>query len=127
MKKSIYGLTRDQLIEWLMEHGQKKFRAEQVWDWLYIKRVQSFAEMKNVNKDCLDLLEENFVIQTLKESVKQESADGTIKFLFEMQDGNLIETVLMRFKYGLSVCVTTQVGCNIGCSFCASGLLKKSR
>ncbi|MER2263301.1 MAG: 23S rRNA (adenine(2503)-C(2))-methyltransferase RlmN, partial [Psychrobacillus sp.] len=103
MKKSIYGLTRDQLIEWLMEHGQKKFRAEQVWDWLYIKRVQSFAEMKNVNKDCLDLLEENFVIQTLKESVKQESADGTIKFLFEMQDGNLIETVLMRFKYGLSV------------------------
>ena len=127
MKKSIYGLTRDQLIEWLMEHGQKKFRAEQVWDWLYIKRVQSFADMKNVNKDCLELLEENFVIQTLKESVKQESADGTIKFLFEMQDGNLIETVLMRFKYGLSVCVTTQVGCNIGCSFCASGLLKKSR
>lgn len=127
MKKSIYGLTRDQLIEWLMEHGQKKFRAEQVWDWLYIKRVQSFAEMTNVNKDCLQILEENFVIQTLKESVKQESADGTIKFLFEMQDGNLIETVLMRFKYGLSVCVTTQVGCNIGCSFCASGLLKKSR
>src|SRR4051812_33774053 len=125
MKKSIYGLTRDQLIEWLMEHGQKKFRAEQVWDWLYIKRVQSFAEMTNVNKDCLQVLEENFVIQTLKESVKQESADGTIKFLFEMQDGNLIETVLMRFKYGLSVCVTTQVGCNIGCSFCASGLLKK--
>lgn len=105
----------------------KKFRAEQVWDWLYIKRVQSFAEMTNVNKECLQILEENFVIQTLKESVKQESADGTIKFLFEMQDGNLIETVLMRFKYGLSVCVTTQVGCNIGCSFCASGLLKKSR
>lgn len=110
-----------------MEHGQKKYRAEQVWDWLYIKRVQSFEEMKNVGKDCIELLEENFVIQTLKESVKQESADGTIKFLFEMQDGNLIETVLMRFKYGLSVCVTTQVGCNIGCSFCASGLLKKNR
>ncbi len=127
MKKSIYGLTRDQLIEWLLERGQKKFRAEQVWDWLYIKRVQSFEEMTNVNKDTLKILEENFEIQTLKEKVKQESADGTIKFLFEMQDGNLIETVLMRFKYGLSVCVTTQVGCNIGCSFCASGLLKKSR
>ncbi|WP_277585379.1 23S rRNA (adenine(2503)-C(2))-methyltransferase RlmN [Psychrobacillus antarcticus] len=127
MKKSIYGLTRDQLIEWLLGQGQKKFRAEQVWDWLYIKRVQSFAEMTNVNKECLQILEDNFVIQTLKESVKQESADGTIKFLFEMHDGNLIETVLMRFKYGLSVCVTTQVGCNIGCSFCASGLLKKSR
>lgn len=127
MQKSIYGLTKDQLIEWLLEHGQKKFRAEQVWDWLYIKRVQSFDDMNNVNKDCLQLLKDNFVIQTLKESVKQESADGTIKFLFQMQDGNLIETVLMRFKYGLSVCVTTQVGCNIGCSFCASGLLKKSR
>lgn len=127
MQKSIYGLTKDQLIEWLLEHGQKKFRAEQVWDWLYIKRVQSFDDMNNVNKECLQLLKDNFVIQTLKESVKQESADGTIKFLFQMQDGNLIETVLMRFKYGLSVCVTTQVGCNIGCSFCASGLLKKSR
>ena len=127
MKKSIYGLTKDQLIEWLLERGQKKFRAEQVWDWLYIKRVQSFEEMNNVNKDCLQILEDNFVIQTLKQSVKQESADGTIKFLFEMQDGNLIETVLMRFNYGLSVCVTTQVGCNIGCSFCASGLLKKNR
>ena len=72
-------------------------------------------------------MEEQFVIQTLEQTVKQESADGTIKFLFKMQDGNLIETVLMKFPYGYSVCVTTQVGCNIGCSFCASGLLKKSR
>lgn len=67
------------------------------------------------------------MIHTLEEHVKQESADGTIKFLFRLKDGNLIETVLMRQKYGLSVCVTTQVGCNIGCSFCASGLLAKSR
>lgn len=127
MKKSIYGLTQEQLTEWLIEHGQKRFRAEQVWDWLYRKRVTEFSHMKNVNKECLQLLEENFVIQTLKQAVKQESADGTIKFLFEMQDGNLIETVLMSFPYGLSVCVTTQVGCNIGCSFCASGLLRKNR
>ena len=83
--------------------------------------------MKNINKECIELLEEQFVIQTLEQTVKQESADGTIKFLFKMQDGNLIETVLMKFPYGYSVCVTTQVGCNIGCSFCASGLLKKSR
>lgn len=127
MKKSIYNLTKDQLTDWLLERGQKKFRAEQVWNWLYVKRVQSFEEMNNVNKECLAVLEEHFVIQTLKESVKQDSADGTIKFLFQLEDGNLIETVLMRFHYGLSVCVTTQVGCNIGCSFCASGLLKKSR
>src|SRR5690606_39647196 len=93
MKKSIYGLTQEKLTEWLIEHGQKRFRAEQVWDWLYRKRVTEFSHMKNVNKECLQLLEENFVIQTLKQAVKQESADGTIKFLFEMQDGNLIETV----------------------------------
>jgi len=127
LKKSIYGLTIDQLTDWLVEHGQKKFRGQQVWDWLYTKRVDSFSEMKNVNKDCLELLDENFSIQTLKQAVKQESQDGTIKFLFELEDGNLIETVLMSFHYGLSVCVTTQVGCNIGCSFCASGLLKKNR
>jgi len=127
MKTSIFGLTMEQLTAWLIDKGQKKYRAEQIWDWLYIKRITDFSEMVNVSKECIQLLEENFVLYTLEQSVKQESADGTIKFLFKMQDGNLIETVLMRFKYGLSVCVTTQVGCNIGCSFCASGLLKKSR
>ncbi|CAM3998505.1 dual-specificity RNA methyltransferase RlmN [Lederbergia lenta] len=127
MKKSIYGLTKDQLTEFLLEQGQKKYRADQLWDWLYKKRVTNFSEMKNINKECLQILEDHFVIQTLEQSVKQESEDGTIKFLFKMQDGNLIETVLMSFNYGLSVCVTTQVGCNIGCSFCASGLLKKNR
>ena len=83
--------------------------------------------MTDVNQACIQLLSDHFVIQTLQVHIKQESADGTIKFLFKLQDGNLIETVLMRQKYGLSVCVTTQVGCNIGCSFCASGLLAKSR
>lgn len=127
MKTSIFGLTLEQLTAWLLDKGQKKYRAEQIWDWLYIKRITDFSQMNNISKECIQLLEENFVLYTLEQSVKQESADGTIKFLFKMQDGNLIETVLMRFKYGLSVCVTTQVGCNIGCSFCASGLLKKSR
>jgi len=127
MKTSIFGLTLEQLTAWLLDKGQKKYRAEQIWDWLYIKRITEFSQMNNISKECIQLLEENFVLYTLEQSVKQESADGTIKFLFKMQDGNLIETVLMRFKYGLSVCVTTQVGCNIGCSFCASGLLKKSR
>lgn len=125
--ESIYGLTFEQLAAWLLERGHKKFRATQVWDWLYRKRVADFSEMLDVNKDCIAVLEQHFVIRTLEEHVKQESADGTIKFLFRLKDGNLIETVLMRQKYGLSVCVTTQVGCNIGCSFCASGLLAKSR
>ncbi len=126
-KESIYGLTIDQLTTWLVENGQKKFRATQVWDWLYKKRVKEFSEMSNLNTDCIELLETNFHIQTLVEEIKQESKDGTIKFLFKLQDGNLIETVLMSHHYGYSVCVTTQVGCNIGCTFCASGLLKKNR
>lgn len=127
IKDSIYGLTLEQLIAWLGERGHKKFRASQVWDYLYQNRVTEFAAMEDVNKDCVQLLANHFVIETMQEHVKQESADGTIKFLFRLQDGNLIETVLMRQKYGLTVCVTTQVGCNIGCSFCASGLIKKSR
>lgn len=126
-KPSIYSLTRDELIAWAIEHGGKKFRASQIWDWLYKKRVQSFDEMTNISKDFIALLNENFVVNPLKQRIVQESADGTVKYLFELPDGMLIETVLMRQYYGLSVCVTTQVGCNIGCTFCASGLIKKQR
>jgi len=127
MNHSIYSLTFDQLTNWLVEQGEKKFRAKQVWDWLYKKRVKHFKDMKNINQSCLKLLEEHFVIQSMEEELRQESTDGTIKFLFKLKDGNLIETVLMRHHYGLSICVTTQVGCNIGCTFCASGILAKNR
>ena len=126
-KPSIYGLTRDELIDWAMEHGEKKFRATQIWDWLYKKRVQSFEEMTNLSKDLIAKLNDQFVVNPLKQRIVQESKDGTVKYLFELPDGMLIETVLMRQHYGLSVCVTTQVGCNIGCTFCASGLIKKQR
>lgn len=126
-KRSIYGLTQEQLTDWFIEQGEKTFRAKQVWDWLYVKRVSYFDEMTNINKQTRQLLADHFAIETLTEEIKQESKDGTIKFLFKLADGHLIETVLMRFSYGLSACVTTQVGCNIGCTFCASGLLKKSR
>ena len=127
MKPSIYGLTQTELTEWLVNQEEKKFRATQIWDWLYQKRVLNFSEMKNLSKSLLEKLEENFILNPLKEIVVQESADGTVKYLFELEDKHMIETVLMRQKYGLSVCVTTQIGCNIGCSFCASGLLKKQR
>ncbi len=126
-KESIYRLTFAELTDWLTERGHKKYRAQQVWDWLYRKRVKRFEEMTNVPKDCLQMLEDEFVIETMTVHTIQQSKDGTVKFLFQLHDGNLIETVLMRHHYGLSVCVTTQVGCNIGCSFCASGLLRKSR
>ena len=125
MKPSIYNLTRDELIEWAVEQGQKKFRANQIWDWLYKKRVSSFEEMTNLSKDLITTLSETFCINPLKQRIVQESSDGTVKYLFELTDGMLIETVMMRQHYGLSVCVTTQVGCNIGCTFCASGLIKR--
>ncbi|MGY3765204.1 23S rRNA (adenine(2503)-C(2))-methyltransferase RlmN [Vagococcus vulneris] len=127
MKPSIYNLTQQELQEWLKQIGEKKFRAIQIWDWLYIKRVTKFDEMTNLSKATIQALQDEFVINPLNEMVVQESADGTVKYLFELEDKHMIETVLMRQKYGLSVCVTTQIGCNIGCTFCASGLLKKQR
>lgn len=121
-KPSIYSLQLGELKEWLATHGQQSFRAKQIYDWLYVKRVNSFEEMSNLSKELRKVLEDNFTMTTLKTVVKQESKDGTIKFLFELQDGYTIETVLMRHDYGNSVCVTTQVGCRIGCTFCASTL-----
>ncbi len=121
-KPSIYSLQLNELKDWLADHEQQGFRAKQIFDWLYIKRITSFDDMSNLSKELRQLLEDNFSITTLKTVVKQESKDGTIKFLYELQDGYTIETVLMRHDYGNSVCVTTQVGCRIGCTFCASTL-----
>lgn len=127
MKPSIYGLQRAELEAWFLENDEKKFRASQVWEWLYQKRVASFDEMTNLSKALIEKLEAAFIINPLNQVVVQESKDGTVKYLFQLPDKHMIETVLMRQEYGMSVCVTTQVGCNIGCTFCASGLLKKSR
>jgi len=122
LKESIYSLQPYQLEEWLTENGEKPFRATQIFDWLYNKRVKTFEEMSNLSKGLRDKLTANFALTTLSTIIKQESKDGTIKFLFQLQDGYSIETVLMRHEYGNSVCVTTQVGCRIGCTFCASTL-----
>ena len=121
-KKSIYSLDIQDWQVWLQEQKQPKFRANQIFDWLFKKRVTSIEEMSNLPKDLKALMEESFDVTTLKERKKQVASDGTTKFLFELSDGDLIETVLMRHKYGCSVCVTTQVGCRIGCKFCASTL-----
>lgn len=122
LKESIYSLRPDELQQWLKDNGEKPFRAGQIYEWLYNKRVKTFEEMSNLSKGLREKLEENFALTTLSTLVKQESKDGTIKFLFQLQDGYSIETVLMRHDYGNSVCVTTQVGCRIGCTFCASTL-----
>jgi 23S rRNA (adenine2503-C2)-methyltransferase len=121
-KTSIFSLEFETLEAWLKENNEPKFRAGQIFDWLYKKRVVSFEEMTNLSKDLRDKLANQFNLTTLKTLTKQESKDGTIKFLFELQDGYSIETVVMRHEYGNSVCVTTQVGCRIGCTFCASTL-----
>lgn len=127
MKPTIYDLTYEQLEAWMLENGEKKFRAQQIWNWLYIQQVAEFADMNNISKVLIEKLEAAFILSPLTQSVLQASSDGTRKYLFALNDGTLIETVLMPHKYGNSVCVTTQVGCNIGCSFCASGTLRKQR
>ncbi|MFK9092376.1 23S rRNA (adenine(2503)-C(2))-methyltransferase RlmN [Bacillus salipaludis] len=121
-KKSIYSLELHELKDWLSENGEKPFRAEQIFDWLYKKRITTFEDMSNIAKGLRDKLSSQFQITTLNTVIQQTSTDGTIKFLFELHDGYSIETVLMRHDYGNSVCVTTQVGCRIGCTFCASTL-----
>nr|WP_025026528.1 23S rRNA (adenine(2503)-C(2))-methyltransferase RlmN [Caldalkalibacillus mannanilyticus] len=122
LKPLIYDLTYQGLEDWALANGETKFRASQIFDWLYVKRVSSFEEMTNLSKALREKLEQNFRIHAMKEAMKQVSSDGTIKFLFELADGYSIETVIMRHNYGNSVCVTTQVGCRIGCTFCASTL-----
>ena len=121
-KRSIYSLQLHELKDWLSENGEKPFRAEQIFEWLYKKRITTFEDMSNVSKGLRDKLAHHFELTTLDTAIQQTSSDGTIKFLFELHDGYSIETVLMRHDYGNSVCVTTQVGCRIGCTFCASTL-----
>jgi len=121
-KSFIYDLSFEELEEWVKEQGEPAFRAGQIYDWLYVKRVGSFAEMTNLPKALRAKLDEAFRFVTLKEITRLTSKDGTVKFLFGLHDNHVIETVLMRHNYGNSVCVTTQVGCRIGCTFCASTL-----
>lgn len=123
----ILHYTLEELENRMLAKGFKSFNAKQVYNWVYDKKVNSFDEMTNLSKKLREYLNTYYIIGKLKVSTRQLSSDGTEKFLFELSDGNLIETVLMRHDYGNSVCVTTQLGCNIGCSFCASGLLKKKR
>ncbi len=124
--KNIYDLPRDELIAWLDGEGVKPFKAIQIYEWLYDKRVKSFDEMTNLKKEFIEVLENNFNIEELVIRKKQES-ETALKYLFELGDGNLIEAVVMKHDYGTSVCVSSQIGCNMGCAFCESGRLKKVR
>ena len=123
----IKSMTLEELTAWFKEQGEPAFRAKQVFQWLY-RGVTSFDEMSNLSKALRQKLSENCFITAPKVARKQESAlDGTIKYLWELGDGNCIETVLMRYKHGNTVCISCQVGCRMGCAFCASTLAGKVR
>ena len=126
-KLSIYNLSRKTLENFLVENGEKKFRATQIFEAIYRNGYTNFDDITTLSKEGKSFFNNNFEFNTLKVKEVKVSSDETTKFLFELKDGNLIETVLMPHDYGYSVCVTTQVGCNMGCKFCASGVLKKIR
>ena len=123
---NIYDYTIKQLEDYFISKGEKKFKAVQVFEWLYQKRVKSFDEMTNIKKEVISYLKEDFKINDLEILTKQEDVD-VIKYLFKLEDNNKIEAVLMKHDYGNSLCVSSQVGCNMGCKFCESGRLKKVR
>lgn len=125
--KSIYDLSLNDLENYLLENGIKPFHGKQIFKWLYHRRIDSFSLMSDISKKTIEKLENEFEIAPLIIRDMQVSRDGTRKYLFEMSDGALVESVLMIFDYGYSACLSSQVGCNMGCSFCASGLLKKQR
>lgn len=126
-KSNILDYTYEALKAVLVEAKIAPFVTKQVFDWIYKKHVFDFSAMSNIKKTVIDHLQENFYILELKAKQVLTDSDGTVKFLFELSDGSDIETVVMNFEYGNSICITSQVGCNMGCKFCASGTLKKIR
>lgn len=127
LMQNIFGFTRKKLEQALQAINEKPFRATQIFEWIYRHHVFNFDEMTNISQKQREILKQHFSISFLEIDTKQISSDGTRKFLYRLEDGNYIETVLMKHNYGNSVCVSTQVGCNMGCSFCASGLNKRKR
>ena len=123
MRKDIRSFTYEQLQEEIKNIGEKAFRAKQIYEWLHVKLADSFDEMTNLSRDLRKKLEAQYVILPVEMIRRQESQlDGTNKFLFVLHDDNVVESVLMRYKHGNSVCISSQVGCKMGCRFCASTL-----
>ena len=124
---SIYDLSLKDIENYLVNKGLKPYRAKQIFKWLYDKRIDSFNDMSDISKELQNELINDFKFESLKTKTVQVSKDGTKKYLFELNDGTFVESVLMVFDYGYSACLSSQIGCNMACSFCASGLLKKKR
>lgn len=123
MKKDIKSFNNEELAEWVRENSLPAFRAKQIFSWLHKSGVSDFSEMSNVSKDLRNKLSEEFYISSCEIENKYVSAiDGTVKYLFRLSDGEFLETVIMKYKYGYTICVSSQVGCKMGCRFCASTL-----
>ncbi len=122
-------LTKAQIIDWVDRIGEKKFRANQIYEWLWQKSAHSFDEMSNLSKSLRDLMDQTFLIRAIKIDKVQKSVDGTIKTRFKLHDGHLIESVLIPVPRDnrYTVCVSTQVGCSLTCKFCATGKMKRVR
>lgn len=124
--ENIFNYKRNDLEDYLISIGGKKFNATQIFEWIYQKQVCDFKEMSNVNKELITKLSNNFSFD-LPIVVKEQKSKETSKYLLKLSDDSLIEAVLMHHDYGYSLCVSSQIGCNMGCSFCESGRLKKVR
>ena len=124
--KSIYDMTYNDLEKYFLEKNEKKYKAKQIYDWLYKKKVETFEEMSNLKKDLITTLNQDFSFNQLN-LIDQKDGKDVTKFLFKLEDNQVIEAVLMFHDYGNSLCVSSQVGCNMNCSFCESGRRKKVR
>ena len=126
--KDLKSLNLEQLTEELLNIGEKKFRAKQIYSWIHEKLVDSFDEMTNLSKDLREKLKANYTLNSLEAvAVQTSKIDGTQKYLFRLHDGHVVESVLMRYHHGNSVCISSQVGCLMGCRFCASTIGGKVR
>ena len=124
---NLYGMEMKKLQDLMVSEGQKPYRAIQLYTWMYEKNARSFDEMTDISLKFREVLKEKYCLELPKIHTKQVSSDGTIKLLVQLKDGMKVECVLMRYTYGCAVCVSSQVGCNMACSFCSSGILGKQR
>ncbi|MFT4696091.1 MAG: 23S rRNA (adenine2503-C2)-methyltransferase [Urechidicola sp.] len=126
-KKNIRALSQEELIEFFLDKGEQKFRANQVFDWVWKKSFTAFENMSNISVETREMLEEYFYFNKLTIDTKQVSTDGTIKCAFKLYDGSIVEGVLIPTKKRMTACISSQVGCSLACSFCATGRLKRMR
>ena len=126
-KKNLRNLSQEEILKWFEQNGEQKFRAKQVWEWLWQKGVRSIDDMSNLSKATRDKLNKDFMMTSLKADVTQTSSDGTIKMRFKTFDGFAVEGVLIVTSTRMTACVSSQIGCSLSCKFCATGMMDRQR